>query len=403
MILPKSRVFVKIFATLVCIAIVAISIPIGSTLWYDFGPHPQVRKFLLPGEYNIELNPDDYTGWIFTNWKSKGVDAPDEFDREIKIIDLVEKRPIDLNHITYDVFHKSHADRSGRQEFVFTIDKKGMYRVSDPSGAGATRFVLIIAPSKLQSCGLGSTETLPALYNDFYFEKPARIETSRVVCATRDIPIGATIPSDAVAEKDADKSLIPARVVASSELASHGHPASFYLTSTSDAIGRVSKGIRKGDVLYFSYPGFRGCTVIFSVRDVPEGTIIKSDSVVEKEINPCDIPIRAASSLKEVVGKYSTGIRKGQVITDEEGNFGRNGMGGDFPGFDSASVAPACVYALKDIAAGSVIRPADIRHSSSRFSQSVKADNLRYAMFPEGRQAKRILSAGKIIMQEDVK
>jgi len=229
-------------------------------------------------------------------------------------------------------------------------------------------------------------------------QRAAAKKSRTVVYAVVDIADGAVIKPDAVAAMTVDTRELPDGVVSEEDL--HGANAeSWYVTKTKNAIGRISKGIRKGEILFYSYPGFGGRFVIVAVKDIPDGQMIAKDSIEEKEINPCDMPVLAVSSEDEAIGKPSTGILRGQIITYESGGFGRNGRGGDTPGSNRERLP--YVYAIKNVAKGSVIKDVDVRHGTYRSRGLTKGD-ADIALYPEGKRAKSAISAGQIIANHDL-
>jgi flagella basal body P-ring formation protein FlgA len=222
--------------------------------------------------------------------------------------------------------------------------------------------------------------------------------TRSAVYALVNIAAGTVIKPEFVATKNVDATEIPAGVVSQDDL--HGTDAdSWYLPKTEDAVGRISKGIRKGELLFFSYPGLRGRFVVVATRDIPDGHKIEKTSVEEKEINPCDMPVLAVPSNSDAIGNISTGILRGQIVAYERGRFGPSGRGGDWPGSNRERLP--YVYAIKDIAKGSVITDADVRHSTYRSRGLTKGDP-DIALYPVGRRVRSSISEGQIIANHDL-
>jgi hypothetical protein len=218
----------------------------------------------------------------------------------------------------------------------------------------------------------------------------------KAVVATRDIGIGATIRLDDVFEEEILKELIPAGVGYYEELSGNrnrSQPTTFYIRSSANAVGRISKGIRRKQILYFSYPGMRGDTVVFAKNNIPKNTRIVLDSLVEKEANPCDIPYNAIESKSQVVGKLTDdGLFKDEILVEDRRDRIRSARCEAVPG-------QKYVAARKDIAAGVVVSSSDVEHG---IGPPNRPSDPKFATKPEGRRLKHRVVIGQIILEDDL-
>jgi len=222
-------------------------------------------------------------------------------------------------------------------------------------------------------------------------------KTASVVYAVKQIHNGKTIKKSDVAVKSVPASSLPPRLLLHKE-ADMTKVESFYEACVSEVVGRVSKGIRKGQILYFNWPGFRGPTVVLAIRDIAPGSVIERNSVEEHDINPNDISPAAAEGFWDVVGKKSNGIKKGQIVTWVRGESGfRSGeVLGPLQGKPYAS-------AVREIRKGALITRDDFETGSMRYRRWSPGDVDSFVEDPEGFEAIWPIQKGQIITKKDVK
>jgi len=218
-----------------------------------------------------------------------------------------------------------------------------------------------------------------------------------VVYAVKQIDCCKSIAKSDLAIRKVSVDSLPKGVFAK-EAALKADAESFYVTSIKEAAGRNSKGIRKGEILYFNSPDFRGSTVVLAKDDIPEGRQITKDFLEERELNPNDISPAAAYGLADVVGKISKGIEKGQIVTWVHGAGNAKYRAGEAPG---PSPRKNYASATKDIAKGALIRKSDFERGKARYELWNPGRVDTYIENPEGYKVIRAIQQGQIITKYD--
>jgi flagella basal body P-ring formation protein FlgA len=219
-----------------------------------------------------------------------------------------------------------------------------------------------------------------------------------VVRALRDIPDGTTIGFGDVNESTVSQNQLPIGVSARTK--AKPDDTTYFLSSKNDAVGRISKGLMKGQILFFSYPGYRGNTVITAVKDIPLGIAIRDDSVAEVTLNPRRIPVSAIFSKREALGKRSLGILKGQTLTAESNHPAE--YGGEFPTVGAGYKTRSCFYAVRKIPAGEILRVADVRQRTFRYVTNTINAPENFSLFVDGRRTTHAIDKGQIICESDL-
>jgi len=229
---------------------------------------------------------------------------------------------------------------------------------------------------------------------------------TRAVVALREIKAGETIAVSSIAVVNLPVSQIAQGVPKFKDyrktFGQSEAVSSYYIDTLDDAAGRLSLGLRKGQVLYSSYPGLRGDTVVIASRDVPDGVIISKDSVLEQKINPNYIPVYSCAGVEEVIGKGSSGIKKGQVIV-----FGD--CGPEQLHFKSVSPGPHAnrfrldrASAKRKISKGEVFSASNVQRDIEWAVHTNRSSPFTYVAHPEGLRAKVDVSKGQIITTNEV-
>jgi len=218
-----------------------------------------------------------------------------------------------------------------------------------------------------------------------------------VVYAVKQIDCCKTISKNDLAVKNVPADSLPKGLLPK-DAALKANAESFYVSTIKEAAGRNSKGIRKGEILYFNSPDFRGSTVVMAKKDIPEGREITADFLEEKELNPNDISPAAAYGMADVVGKLSRGIEKGNIVTWVYGKGNEKFRAGEAPG---PSPRKHYAVATKDIAVGKKISKSDFEHGTTRYERWNPGRIDTYIEEPEGYKVTRAIQQGQIITKYD--
>lgn len=230
-------------------------------------------------------------------------------------------------------------------------------------------------------------------------EACADASVMHAVRAVHDVMPGEAIRATDVSTVVVPRNSVPSCVIAGSK-GERGPDATLFPSKVSDVQGRISKGIRKGQLLYFSYPGFRGPTVVLAERAIPKGDLIRPEAIIEKELCPMDIPWWSVPSKEEAIKKISAGIEKGQIVTFDPGGYGQNGRGGAFPLRGANMAGGSCFQVVKDISAGAILNSAYYRHFP--FTRGAHQEPKMPAQSLDGRRVKHDVRAGAIIFEDDL-
>lgn len=154
----------RVIATLVVLIVGTPVAFFAWLLWVICGPNPAVHKFVMPGDYKVHLAPGQYSGWIFTLWRSKQVEALPSASMAVSIVDpgggqVKQEEGIGL---TLD-----DNQRRGRVEFYFKIEKAGSYTISSK---GPARLVFAVVEAAHYGEDFGGNPTFQGEYGDFNFE-----------------------------------------------------------------------------------------------------------------------------------------------------------------------------------------------------------------------------------------
>ncbi|MBU6453239.1 MAG: hypothetical protein KGS72_15760 [Cyanobacteria bacterium REEB67] len=221
-----------------------------------------------------------------------------------------------------------------------------------------------------------------------------------VVCAARELPDGKTIAPTDIVTKYVAASTLPEGVAPGSAF---GKSSTYFAQRKSDVVGRLSKGIHKGQILFYSFPGFRGPSTVVALLDIPAGSEISGTDVEEREMNPCDIPTYACATRDDTVGCTSTGIARGQVVVRaERGPAGKRRRGGLMPGPDSNHFSFDEVSARKFIPAGALLDMSNVRHATVHLNHWLSGPPANLELHPEGQKAKLPIEPGQVITTDIV-
>lgn len=123
-------------------------------------------KFRMPGNYNVQLDKNVYTVWVFRNWKSLGVNNQSDSKIEPLIVSEPNKQiPCKkLEEGTADFFEK--PQHIGQPEYQVSIPKTGHYQISSTEEC-----VLVLVPPQSIYVGLNSNRNVRGLDDDFDVER----------------------------------------------------------------------------------------------------------------------------------------------------------------------------------------------------------------------------------------
>jgi flagella basal body P-ring formation protein FlgA len=212
------------------------------------------------------------------------------------------------------------------------------------------------------------------------------------------MPDGTTIGFGDVGESPVSQTQLPVGVSARTKAKSDD--TTYFLTSKNDAVGHISKGLKKGQILFFSYPGYRGCTAISAVKNIPRGMTIRDDSLIEINLNPRRIPVMAIGSKREALGKRSSGILKGQALTAESSHPAQ--CGGEFPAVGTGYKMRSCFYAVREISAGETLNAADVRQRTFRYVTDTISEPENFSVHINGRRTTHAIDKGQVICEPDL-
>ncbi len=229
---------------------------------------------------------------------------------------------------------------------------------------------------------------------------------TRAVVASRDIKAGETIAVSSIAVVNLPVSQIARGVPKFKDyrktFGQQEAASSYFFDTLEDAAGKLSLGLRKGQVLYFSYPGLRGDTVVVASKGVPDGAIIGKDSVIEQKINPNYIPIYSCAGIEDVIGKRSSGIKRGEVIVFEDCGLEQSHFRSVPPGPHANRIRLERASAKRKISKGEVFSDSNIQRDIEWAVRKDRSCQFTYVAHPEGLRAKVDVSKGQIITTNEV-
>lgn len=257
----------------------------------------------------------------------------------------------------------------------------------------------VAAQSKLDAAAAGSNAASAK-------SEPAPIKTKAVI-ALADMRNGETIAPAKVAASTVLLSQIAPGVPTQEEhtksLQKTGvNRSSFYATRVADVAGRISLGLRKGQILYFNLVGFGGDTVVVATKNVSAGAVIGRDCVREQKLNPNIIPVYYCGDVSDVIGSKSSGIKSGEVLVFEHLANGRRRFGSAAAGPHANRIKVERVSAKRSISKGEVFSANNLVHDIEWVPRLGRFELIEYVAHPEGARAAVDMVEGQVIFRGDV-